>query len=64
MKLYRVIAFAAAVAITAFLASTPTLMVDAAARHERSAETAQHYTTGDGAAERRADETMRAHRIP
>jgi hypothetical protein len=64
VKLYRVIAFVAAVAITAFLASTPTLMVDAAARHQRSAETTQHFTAGDAAGERRPDETIHTHRNP
>jgi hypothetical protein len=64
MKLYRVIALGAAIAITAFLASTPTLMVDAAARHQRSAETAQHFTTGDRARARGPDETIRAPRNP
>ena len=46
MKLSRVIALGAALAITAFLASTPTLLVDAAARHQVSAAPAQHPTAG------------------
>lgn len=51
MKLYRVVALAAALAITAFLASTPALMADAAARHHHPAVTVQHLAAGERAGE-------------
>jgi ferric-dicitrate binding protein FerR (iron transport regulator) len=48
MKLYRLFAFAAALAIALLLASAPGLMLRAEARHRQITGTQQHVTVDEG----------------
>ncbi len=51
MKLYRLFAFATAVAIVLLLASAPGLMLRAEARHRQVAVTQQHIAVDEGTSE-------------
>jgi len=59
MKLYRLFAFAAALAISVFLATAPGLVLRAEARHRRLTVTAQHVAVADGTSEVSRDSIRR-----
>lgn len=62
MKLYRIFAFAAAVAIVLFLANAPALMLRAEAGHRHLTNTEQHIAVAKGAASSLANGASGEHR--
>jgi hypothetical protein len=59
MKLYRLFAFAAALAISVLLASAPGLILRAEARHRQLTVTEQHVAIADGTSEVSRDSIRR-----